>query len=71
MSDCIVGQSCESSALSSNASQSYSDGYRVLYKRVFPKLIKEIIDDGLKDPEISDAIELLQEVGVASWKVKV
>ncbi len=41
---------------------SHSEGYRGLFMAVFHDLVKELTEDGLKNPEISDGIQHLQEV---------
>ena len=44
-------------------SGSHSESYKPLFKTVFPDLVKELTDEGLQDPEISDGIRHLQGVG--------
>lgn len=41
-----------------------SDEHKVAFHRVFPELVKELTEDGLKDPEISDGIQHLKDVSV-------
>lgn len=41
---------------------SYSEGYKSLFMSVFPDLVREQTENGLKDPAISDGIRHLQEV---------
>jgi farnesyl diphosphate synthase len=39
-----------------------SEGYRSLFMDVFPQLVEELTDDGVKNPEISVGIQHLKEV---------
>lgn len=41
---------------------SHSESYRGLFQSVFPTLVKELTEEGLKNPEISDGIQHLKEV---------
>ena len=47
-------------------STSVSEGYKGLFQAIFPDLVKELTEDGLKDPEISDGIRHLQEVSTCN-----
>ena len=42
--------------------QSHSEGYKGKFKAVFQDLLQELTDGGLKNPEVSDGIQHLQEV---------
>lgn len=42
--------------------QSFSESYKVLFKETFPELVRELTEDGLENPEISDGILHLQKV---------
>ena len=44
------------------AKVSHSESYKPLFKTVFPELVKELTEDGLQDPEISDGVQHLQRV---------
>ena len=41
---------------------SHSENYREKFHKVFPVLVKELTEDGLKNPEIDDGIRHLQDV---------
>lgn len=43
---------------------SHSESYREKFHKVFPVLVKELTEDGLKNPEIADGIRHLQDVSV-------
>jgi len=45
---------------------SHSESYREKFQAVFPELLKELTEDGLKNPEIADGIRHLQEVSVST-----
>jgi hypothetical protein len=40
----------------------FSHSYKDAFKQVFPELVKELTEEGLNDPEISDGIRHLQRV---------
>ena len=44
------------------SSKQYSEGYREKFMDMFPKLVKELTDEGLLDGEIKEAIVHLKEV---------
>ena len=52
----------EPGAKKAKLSQSHSENYKPLFKTVFPELVKELTEEGLADPEISDGIQHLQSV---------
>ena len=39
-----------------------SDGYKAEFHSKFPELVKELTEDGIKNPEISDGIQHLKDV---------
>jgi len=41
---------------------SHSESYREKFQAFFPELLKELTEDGLKNPGIADGIRHLQEV---------
>ena len=41
---------------------SHSESYKGLFQSVFPTLVKELTEGGIKNPEISDGIQHLREV---------
>ena len=41
---------------------SYAEDCKILFKKKFPELVRELTEDGLKNPEISGGILHLQEV---------
>ena len=41
---------------------SHSESYRGLFQSVFPTLVQELTEGGIKNPEISDGIQHLREV---------
>ncbi len=47
---------------------SHSESYRGLFMLVFHDLMKELTEEGLKNPEISDGIQHLQEVRCADYE---
>ena len=44
------------------AKLSYSESYKGAFKKVFAELVKDLTEDGVNDPEISDGIRHLQRV---------
>ena len=47
---------------------SNSENYRGLFTAVFHDLVKQLTEEGLKNPEIADGIQHLQEVSLQSVK---
>ena len=46
---------------------SHSESYRGKFQAVFQELLKELTEDGLKNPEIADGIRHLQEVSESTY----
>lgn len=47
-----------------SASKSSSEDYKDAFHRMFPDLVKELTEDGLKNPEISDGVQHLRDVSI-------
>lgn len=48
--------------MSGEASSKLSDGYKSAFHSKFSELVRELTEDGLKNPEISDGIQHLRDV---------
>ena len=53
-----------SAGLQSKKPSSHSEGYCELFKAAFHDLVKELTEDGLKNPEIADGVQHLQDVSM-------
>ena len=47
-----------------SGTKSSSENYKDAFHRMFPDLVKELTEDGLKDPEISDGVQHLRDVSI-------
>ena len=48
--------------MSGESSSKPSDGYKAAFHSKFPELVRELTEDGLKNPEISDGVQHLKDV---------
>ena len=52
----------EPSDKKAKVSLSHSHSYKEAFKKVFPELVKELTEEGVNDPEISDGMRHLERV---------
>lgn len=52
--------------MSGGASGNPSDGSKDAFHSKFPELVKELTEDGIKNPEISDGIQHLKDVRIST-----
>jgi hypothetical protein len=50
--------------MSGESSGKPSDGHKTVFHSKFPELVRELTEDGIKNPEISDGIQHLKDVRI-------